>query len=77
MLGTKLKVPTLDGFIEVSVPPGTQPDTVLKARYKGLPEFNSDEYGDLNIRLHIHTPEKLTSEERKLYEKLQKLEKTK
>lgn len=59
------------------MPPGTQIDTVLKVHDKGLPEFNSDEFGDLNIRLQIHTREKLTPEERKLYEKLQNMEKSK
>lgn len=77
VLGTKLKVPTLDGNIEVTVPPGTQPDTVLKVRDKGLPEFNSHEHGDLHIHVYVHIPEKLTSKERDLYQQLQAMDKTK
>lgn len=71
MLDTKLKKPTLDGNIDVTVPLGTEPDIVLKIRDKGLSEFNSNEHGDLNIHIYVHVPEKLTSQERALYRKMQ------
>lgn len=69
-LGTELKVPTLDGTATVTVPPGTQPDAVLRLRGKGLPEFGSKGRGDLYLRLRIHIPEQLAAEERELYERL-------
>ncbi len=77
VLGMKLRVPTLEGNIEVSVPPSTQPDTILKVHNKGLPEFNGDEYGDLNIHVHVQIPEKLTRQECKLYQQLDALSKNK
>lgn len=71
MLGTAFKVPTLDGDpVTVTVPPGTQPDTVLRLRGKGLPEFGSSRRGDLFVRLKVHIPEQLSADERKLYERL-------
>jgi molecular chaperone DnaJ len=36
-----LNVPTLDGEATVKVAPGTQPDTVLRLRGKGLPRFGA------------------------------------
>jgi molecular chaperone DnaJ len=74
VLGTTLKVPTLNGApLEVTVAPGTQPDTVLRLRGKGLPEFGRRRRGDLLIRLKVRVPERPSSEERALYERLRML----
>jgi molecular chaperone DnaJ len=68
-LGTTLRVPTLDGDIEVKVPTGTQPDEVLRLRGKGLSAFGGGR-GDLKLRIQVHVPERLTARERELYEQL-------
>lgn len=73
VLGTELNVPTLDGTAKVTVPPGTQPDATLRLRGKGLPEYGQRGRGDLYLRLILHIPERLSSEERLLYEKLRSL----
>ncbi len=70
VLGTKIKVPSLGGPIEVTVPAGSQPDEVLRLKGKGLPVFGARMHGDINIRLQIHIPEKLSAEEKALYEQL-------
>lgn len=73
VLGTKLEIPTLDGTVNVTVPAGSQQDEVLRIKGKGLPVFGAQMKGDINIRLQLHVPEKLTSEEKSLYEKLREL----
>ena len=73
VLGTRVEVPTLDGPTMVTVPPGTQPETVLRLRHKGLPEFEGQAHGDLYLRIRVHIPSHLTAEERTLYERLQTL----
>lgn len=73
-LGTLLKVPTLHGEAKVKVPAGTQPDTVLRLRGKGLPRFKGRGQGSLYLRLKVHIPEKLSAEERKLFEQLEDLQ---
>ncbi len=73
VLGTNLEVATLDGEVSVKVPPGTQPDTVLRLTGKGLPEFGGDRRGDLFMRLRVHLPEHLSREERRLFEQLHQL----
>ena len=70
VLGTKINVPSLDGQIEVKVPAGSQPDEILRLKGKGLPVFGAPMRGDINIRLQVHIPEKLTSEEKELYSQL-------
>lgn len=73
VLGSKIKVPTLSGEVEVKVPAGTQPDDVLRLHGKGLPVFGAHMQGDLNIRLQVHVPDKLSTEEKELYKKLKDL----
>lgn len=70
VLGTSLQVPTLQGPARVKIPPGTQPDTVLRLRGKGLPAFRSRARGDLYVRVRVHLPEHLSREQRDLYERL-------
>jgi molecular chaperone DnaJ len=70
VLGTTLDVPTLNGSAKVTVPPGTQPGTVLRLKNKGLPEFGSTRRGQLYLRIEVHIPEQLSNEERELYERL-------
>ena len=69
-LGCKRTVPTLDGEVEVTVPPGTQPDEVLRLHGKGLPHFQSDTRGNLNLRIQVHIPETLSPGEEAAYRQL-------
>lgn len=73
VLGATLKVPTLEGLVEVKVPAGTQPGEVLRLRNKGLPVYGSRRRGDLNLRIEVKIPERLTTEEREHYERLRSL----
>jgi len=70
VLGATLQVPTLDGSASVTIPPGTQPGAVLRLKGKGLPEFGNGHHGELYLRIEVHVPEKLSGEERELYERL-------
>lgn len=70
VLGATLQVPTLDGSASVTIPPGTQPGAVLRLKGKGLPEFGNGRKGELYLRIDVHVPEKLSREERELYERL-------
>jgi molecular chaperone DnaJ len=76
VLGTTLTIPTLDGAVTVEVPPGTQPGFVLRLRGKGLPRFGRDRKGDLFLALSVHIPERLSGQERKLFEELRSQTKT-
>lgn len=70
VLGTSIDVATLDGQVSVQVPAGTQPDSMLRLRRKGLPSFGGGARGDLFVRLQIRVPEWLTDRQKHLFEQL-------
>ena len=73
-LGGEHEVPTPYGEETLKVPSGTQPETVLRLRNKGLPILGQDGHGDLLVRVHVWTPEQLTDEQERLFRELAKLE---
>jgi molecular chaperone DnaJ len=76
VLGTTRRVPTLEAEVEVTIPPGTQPESVLRLAGQGLPEFGGRGRGDLYLRLRLSVPQQLTANERTLYEQLRALERS-
>jgi molecular chaperone DnaJ len=62
--------------VDVTVPPGTQPDAILRLRDKGLHRFGDGGRGNLNLRIQAHIPERLSAGERALYEQLRNLGQT-
>ena len=72
VLGTRRVVPTLDGDVEVKIPPGSQPDEILRLRGKGLPRCGARGNGNLNIRLQVQIPATLTAKEKALYQQLRR-----
>ncbi|MCW8918246.1 MAG: J domain-containing protein [Gammaproteobacteria bacterium] len=70
VLGAKLRVPTVDGEVDVTIPPGMQPDEMLRLRGKGLPRYRAKGLGDLILRIEVVIPERLSDEERGLYQRL-------
>jgi molecular chaperone DnaJ len=67
-LGDEIPVPTVDGQkASIHVPEGTQTGTMFRVRGQGMPSVrNVNARGDLNVRVRVQTPTKLTEEERKL-----------
>jgi len=73
-LGGAFSVPTPYGDESVEVPAGTQTGTVLRLYGKGLPHLGRSGKGDLHIRLHLWTPERLSSEQETLFNQLAAIE---
>ena len=69
-LGTSVEIPTLEGKAKVKIDAGTQAGKVLRLKGKGLPSINSYGRGDILINVNVWTPQHLTSEEKKILEKL-------
>ncbi len=67
-LGAKVLVRTLDGRIRLKIPPGTQPGTVL--RIKGRGAIQRGIQGDQLVHVIVGIPQKLSSEEKALWEKI-------
>ncbi len=70
-LGKTVEVPTIEGKVKVKIDAGTQPEKILRLRGKGIPDVNRYGRGDLLVRIHVWVPKKLSTEEKKLLEKLQ------
>ena len=71
ILGCTLEVNTVDGKEELTIPAGTQPNTVLTLESKGVPKLgNPVSRGNHLITVKIDIPTKVNSEERELLEKL-------
>jgi molecular chaperone DnaJ len=69
-LGTNVEIPTVEGKAKVKIEPGTQAGKVLRLKGKGLPQVNSYQRGDLLVNINVWTPQNLSSEEKKVLEKL-------
>lgn len=76
-LGAKVDVPTLDGSITLTIPPGASSGQKLRLRGKGMPTRGAKggDRGDLFVRILIAVPKTLTDEERELFEKLKQASK--
>jgi len=74
ILGCTIKVNTVDGQEDLTIPAGTQPNTVLILENKGVPKLgNPVSRGDHRITVKISIPTRVTGEERDLLEKLAKV----
>ena len=68
VLGTKLKIRTLDGKIVLKIHPGTQPGTILRIPGIGVPYRGTT--GDQLVHVEVLLPESLSEEEKVIWEKL-------
>ena len=72
VFGSKIQIPTLDGFVEMSVPAGVKSCQRLRLANKGYPV--EGERGDQLVEIQIVVPKEPTAEQKELYQKLQELE---
>lgn len=74
ILGCTIKVNTLEGQEDLTIPAGTQQNTVLILENKGVPKLgNPVSRGDHRITVKISIPTSVKGEERELLEKLAKV----
>ena len=72
VLGTKKEVPTLYGNVDLTIPAGTQSGDKMRLRGKGVENVNSKRKGDMYVITKVIIPEKITKEQKKLFEELNK-----
>lgn len=75
-LGGEVELPTLDGNVSLKVPGGTQSGKVFRLRGKGVTTVRDPRQGDLFAQVAVETPINLTSEQKELLEKFDKLVKS-
>jgi curved DNA-binding protein len=69
VLGANISVPTLDGRVNIKIPPGTQNGQKLRVRGRGLTQ-RAGGNGDLIVVARIEVPQNVSEAERKLWEQL-------
>lgn len=73
-LGGSIRIPTLEGDVDLKVPAGTQGEKVFALRGKGLPGLHGRGRGDLFVRIQVRVPEKPSARQRELLEQLRECE---
>jgi len=67
-LGTSVEAPTLYGHVQLKIPAGTQPGTVLKLSGKGFPDVHGRNQGSQLVRVTVEIPKHLSDAQRQLLE---------
>jgi molecular chaperone DnaJ len=70
VLGSEIKIPTLQGEEKLRIPEGTQSNASFRLRGKGLPSVDGRAQGDLYVQVHVVIPTHLTRDQRRLVEML-------
>jgi curved DNA-binding protein len=70
ILGTKVTVPTLDGSVTVTIPPGTSSGARLRIKGRGIER--AEEKGDQFVVIKVVVPRNLDADDKQQVEKLAK-----
>ncbi len=71
-LGCKKEVPTPYGNINLTIPAGTQSNDKLRIKGKGVTNVSTKKKGDFYVIANVIIPEKLTRDQKQLFEELNK-----
>jgi molecular chaperone DnaJ len=72
-LGDEVRVPSLDGKVELKIPPGTQNGKTFRFKGKGISHVDARGRGDLLVKVSVTTPQHLDKDQRHLFEELAKI----
>jgi molecular chaperone DnaJ len=64
VLGAEIDVPTIDGTVKLTVPEGTQPDTVLRLKGKGVKKLQREGRGDQLVKVVLEVPRNLSKQQK-------------
>lgn len=71
-LGCKKEVPTLYGNVTLTIPQATSSGDKLRLKGKGIENVSSKKKGDMYVITEVIIPDKLTRDQKKLFEQLSK-----
>ncbi|BFZ53731.1 mdj1 protein precursor [Savitreella phatthalungensis] len=75
-LGGRVRIPTLDGTVEIKVPQGTNTGDAITMAGRGMPRLSTGQFGaprgsgDLTIEFKVSMPKRISAHERNLLEQL-------
>lgn len=65
-IGSTIKVDTLDGKVELTIPSGTQTGSSFRMKGKGIPKLQASGRGDHYIKINVVVPKKLNDKQKEL-----------
>ena len=65
-LGDEIEVITLDGKVKLTIPEGTQNDTVFRLRGKGIPYLRGQGRGDQYVTVRVKVPKNMSTNQKEL-----------
>ena len=71
VLGGVLKVPTIDGAVNLTIPEETQSGKVFRLKGKGIKSYRDRSIGDLYCTVQIETPVSLNKKQKELLEEFE------
>jgi len=73
ILGGQIEAPTLDGWVNVTIPPGVRSGQRLRLGGKGY-LMEGGRRGDQLVEIRIDSPKNISARERELYEQIRQIE---
>ena len=65
-LGDEVEVETVQGKVKIRIPQGTQPETLIRLRGKGVKMLRGQGYGDHYVHIKVIVPKNLTGKQKEL-----------
>jgi DnaJ-class molecular chaperone len=69
-LGGKIQVQGIEKTLNVSIPPGTNDSSLLRLKNQGFYKINSEQRGNLLVKIRIKVPKKLNRDQKEILEQL-------
>ena len=70
-LGKEVTIPVLNGTEKIKIESGSQPNTIIKLKGKGLPRINSRGRGDQYVRVVVNIPKKISKHQKNILQEFQ------
>ncbi len=69
-LGGTVNVPTIHGYAEIKIPPGTESGRIFRLRGKGITPPHGGRPGDQHVRVIVEVPRHLSAHQKKLLQQV-------
>ncbi len=66
ILGDEIEIKYFNKTLSVKIPSGTQPNSILRLKNKGLPYFNYNGSGNLYIKVNVEIPKSVTQKQKEI-----------
>lgn len=70
ILGDKIEVPTMEGWVKLKIPEGVESGAVIRLEGKGMPRLQRRGFGDMMVKVRVKTPKRLSKKAKALLEEL-------